>query len=85
MALFHGSIEITRYLIVFDGIQPLQCPINFLELHRRLLEGFWSFPVNLMQIVRWNMIQDVWINSMLLSKMTDSRPSELVQFTGKSF
>ena len=31
------------------------------------------------------MIQDVLINSMFKSKMTDSRPSELVQFTGKSF
>ena len=31
------------------------------------------------------MILDVLINSMFSSKMTDSRPSELVQVTGKSF
>ena len=67
---------------MFDGIYPLWFPIDYSELHRRLLEGFWSSPVNLMQM---NMIQDVWINSMFKSKMTDSRPSELVQFTGKSF
>ena len=70
---------------MFDGIYPLWCPIDSLELHRRLLKGFWSSPVNLMQIVRVEHDQDVRINSMFLSKMTDSRPPELVQFTGKSF
>ena len=44
--------DFSRYFLVFGGLYPFWSLINSLELHRRLFEGFWSFPVNLMQIVR---------------------------------